>query len=99
MWHGNSPTITESPYVVSYQDADYQRIEEIQRKEEQALNDYWINQPELREPAFQAQLQEAVEREKDPHQRVMHIWELAKYRLNKKIPNTLTFEEKSMPNQ
>lgn len=29
----------------------------------------------------------------------MHIWELAKYRLNKKIPNTLTFEEKSMPNQ
>ena len=97
LWHGNSPTITESPYVVSYQDADYQRIEEMQRKEEQALNDYWINQPELREPAFQAQLQEAVEREKkDPHQRVMHIWELAKYRLNKKIPNTLTFEEKKV---
>lgn len=97
LWHGNSPTITESPYVVSYQDADYQRIEEMQRKEEQALNDYWISQPELREPAFQAQLQEAVEREKkDPHQRVMHIWELAKYRLNKKIPNTLTFEERKV---
>ena len=97
LWHGNSPTITESPYVVSYQDADYQRIEEMQRKEEQALNDYWINQPELREPAFQAQLQEAVEREKkDPHQRVMHIWELAKYRLNKKIPNTLTFKERKV---
>ena len=97
LWHGNSPTITESPYVASYQDADYQRIEEMQRKEEQALNDYWSNQPELREPAFQAQLQEAVEREKkDPHQRVMHIWELAKYRLNKKIPNTLTFEERKV---
>lgn len=97
LWHGNSPTITESPYVVSYQDADYQRIEEMQRQEEQALNDYWINQPELREPAFQAQLQEAVEREKnDPHQKVMHIWELAKYRLNKKIPNTLTFEERKV---
>lgn len=97
LWHGNSPTITESPYVVSYQDADYLRLEEMQRKEEQALNDYWINQPELREPAFQAQLQGAVEREKkDPHQRVMHIWELAKYRLNKKIPNTLTFEERKV---
>lgn len=97
LWHGNSPTITESPYVVSYQDADYQRIEEMQRKEEQALNDYWINQPELREPAFQAQLQEAVEREKkDPHQRVMHICELEKYRLNKNIPNTLTFEERKV---
>lgn len=67
LWHGNSPTITESPYVASYQDADYQHIEEMQRKEEQALNDYWINQPELREPAFQAQLQEAVEREKKIH--------------------------------
>ena len=50
-----------------------------------------------KQPAFQAQLQEAVEREKkDPHQRVMHIWELAKYRLNKKIPNTLTFEERKV---
>lgn len=95
LWYGNSPTISESPYVVSYQDADYQRIEKMQRDEEQALNDYWINQPELCEPAFQAQLQEAVEREKkDPCQRVMHIWELAKYRLNKKMPNTLTFEER-----
>lgn len=26
----------------------------------------------------------------------MHIWELAKYRLNKKIPNTLTFEERKI---
>lgn len=97
LWHGNSPTINESPYVVSYQDADYQRIEEMQRQEEQALNDYWIKQPELHELDFQAQLQEAIEREKkDPHQKVMHIWELAKYRLNKKIPNTLTFEERKV---
>lgn len=97
LWYGNSPTITESPYVVSYQKADYQRIEEMQRHEEQELNNYWNNQPELCEPAFQAQLQEAVEREKkDPSQRVMHIWELAKYRLNKKIPNTLTFEERKV---
>lgn len=95
LWYGNHPTISESPYVVSYQDADYQRIERMQHDEEQALNDYWIKQPELREPAFQAQLQAAIEREKnDPRQRVMHIWELAKYRLNKKAPDTLTFEER-----
>ena len=95
LWYGNHPTISESPYVVSYQDADYQRIEEMQRHEQQELNDYWSKQPELHEAAFQTQLQEAVEREKnDPRQRVMHIWELAKYRLNKKIPNTLTFKER-----
>lgn len=95
LWYGNTPIDCESPYVVRYREADYQRIEEMQRREEQALNDYWSAQPELCEPAFQAQLQEAIEREKkDPHQRVMHIWELTKYRLNKTIPNNLAFEER-----
>lgn len=95
LWYGNSPIVSESPYVARYRDADYQRIEEAQRCEEQALNDYWRVQPELCEPDFLAQLQEAIEREKnDPRQRVMHIWELAKYRLNKEIPNNLPFEER-----
>ena len=89
------PTHSESPYVVTYSDQDYQRIEAIQQKEHQALNDYWSKQPELHEPAFVAQLQAALDREKnDPKQRVMHIWELAKYRLNKKFPSTLPFEER-----
>lgn len=97
LWYGNIPTISESPYVVSYRDADYQKIEEMQHCEEQALNDYWIKQPEIHEPAFQNQLQSAVEREKrDPSQRVMHICELAKYRLNKKISNDLPFEERKV---
>lgn len=90
LWYGNNPTICESPYVVSYKEADYQRIEEIQRQEQQALNDYWIKQPELHEPEFITQLQKASEGD----QRVMNIWELAKYRLNKKIPDTLSFEDK-----
>lgn len=90
LWYGNNPTICESPYVATYQEADYQRIEEIQRKEEQALNDYWLQQPELREPAFQAQLKKAQEK----GERVMVFWELSKYRLHKRIPNTLTFEGK-----
>lgn len=95
LWDDNKPTITESPYVVSYQEADYQRIKKMQHDELQALNDYLITQPELHEPAFQAQLQKAIEREKeDPLQRVMPIWELAKYRLNKEIPISLTFEER-----
>ena len=95
LWYGNNPIISESPYIVRYKEADYQRIEEIQHQEEQAINDYWVNQPELQESAFIFQLQEAIEKEKnDPRHRVMHIWELAKYRINKKIPNTLTFEER-----
>ncbi|MEG2603238.1 MAG: hypothetical protein RSA23_10190 [Carnobacterium sp.] len=90
MWYGNNPIICESPYVVSYQDADYQRIEEMQRQEHQALNDYWTKQPELDAPEFIAQLQKAGE----GGERVMHLWELAKYRLNKKIPDALSFEKK-----
>lgn len=94
-WYGNMPTLSESPYVVTYNDKDYQRIEAIKQKEHQALNDYWAKQPELHEPAFLMQLQAALDREKiDPKQRVMHIWELAKYRLNKKFPPTLPFEER-----
>ena len=94
LWYENKP-ISESPYVVKYQDASYQRIEEFQDKVEQETEDYWNRQPELNEPAFQEQLQKAFERaEKDPHQSVVPIWELTRYRLNKKIPNTLSFEER-----
>lgn len=95
LWYGNNPTICESPYVVSYKDADYQRIERMQRHEQQALNDYWNNQPELHETAFQAQLQESFDRAKnEPHHTVTYFEELAKYRLNKKIPKTLTFDKR-----
>lgn len=90
LWYGNIPVISESPYVVSYKEDNYRKIEEIQQREQQALNEYWTKQPELHEPEFIMQLQKASEEGK----RVMHIWELAKYRLNKKIPNTLSFDER-----
>lgn len=95
LWYGNNPTISESPYIVRYQDSEYQRIKEIQNNEEMELKEYWNNQPELHEIEFQNQLKEAIEKEKNnPNENVMPIWELAKYRLNKKIPNNLTFEER-----
>lgn len=95
LWYGNTPTYSESPYVVTYQDADYKKIVALQQKEAQALNDYWVSQPELHEPDFLLQLQNAYEIEKkNPAQRVIPIWELAKYRLNKKIPQHLSFGER-----
>lgn len=95
LWYGNQPLESESPFVVSYQDSDYKRIEDMQRTEFEALKRYWQQQPELKEPEFIAQLTKAIEKQKeDPTQRVMHIWELAKYRLNKLIPDNLPFEEK-----
>lgn len=95
LWYGNNVIISESPYVIRYQDTSYQRIEEIQHHAEQATKDYLNKQPELNEPAFQAQLKEASKRaEEDPHQPVVPVLELTRYRLNKKIPNTLSFEER-----
>lgn len=92
LWYKNIPNISESPYVVTYQEEDFKQIEKMQNDEEKAINDYWQAQPEVHEDAFKDQLHKALE--KSPHTKVIYIWELAKYRLNKKIPNSLSFEEK-----
>lgn len=95
LWYGNEAIVSESPYVVSYKDEAYQRISELQRQEEQALTNFISSQPEMIEPAFQKQITEALEREKnDPTQRVIGCWELGRYRINKKAPNSLPFDER-----
>lgn len=95
LWYGNQAQKSESPFVVTYQDEVYKRIEDIQRKESEALNNYWLQQPELREDGFLAILaKEAEKQRQDPTHRIMYLWELAKYRLHKRIPQTLPFEEK-----
>ena len=90
-WYDNKPIIdSDSPYVACYGLDDFNKIQSIQGKESQLLNDYWVKQPELKEPEFISQLIEAQK----TNSRVMKIWELAKYRLNKKIPKDLPFEER-----
>ena len=90
LWEGNNPKKSESPFVVSYQDNVYKQIDDMRRKELDALNNYWRQQPELKEPAFLIQLQETFKK----RERVMQIWELSKYRLNKLLPSTLPFAER-----
>lgn len=95
LWYGNNPVISTSPYTVKYRDSDYQNIKNLQDQEQQALIDYMEKQPELHDSEFQSIMEDAIEREKkDPTQKTVLFWELTKYRLNKKIPSTLTFEER-----
>lgn len=96
LWKGNNePILSDSPYAVRYKEDEYRKIESILNKENEALNNYIMKQPELNEQDFQLQLQTAFEQEKkNPQNRVIVIWELAKYRLNKKLPNTLLFEDR-----
>ena len=90
LWNDNTPVINESPYIVKYKDEHYMKIQAAKNAEEKALEDYWKSQPELNEPQFLRQLAEAAQES----ERVMGVWELGKYRLNKKISKDLPFEER-----
>lgn len=95
LWYGNNPIRSDSPYMIMYKEEDYKRIEDKQKADEEALNNFWRQQPELKDPEFLAILEKEIEKQKqNPANRVMHIWELAKYRLRKMIPSTLAFEER-----
>lgn len=59
------------------------------------MNNYWVSQPELKEIDFLQQLMRAKEREaKDPRQKLIPLWELSQYRLWKRVPTNLPFEER-----
>ena len=85
----------ESPFVVKYTDSYYKEILDVNQKMLREMNDYWLSQPELKESGFIQQMEQAKKKAlKDPCRRVIPFWELAQYRLRKKIPVTLPFEER-----
>lgn len=95
LWYGNQPLVSDSPFVVAYLDDVYKRIEGAQKAERDAQVDYWVKQPELKEPEFIALINAELEKKKqDPSYRVLLIWELAKYRLKKLLPKEMPFEER-----
>lgn len=85
----------ESPFVMKYTDLCYKQILDANQNMLEEIKKYLLSQPELRESEFLLQMKQAKEREaKDPHQRVIPLLELSQYRLRKKIPATLPFEER-----
>lgn len=95
LWYGNQPLVSESPFVVAYQEDVYKRIEGAQKAERDAQVEYWVKQPELKDPEFVALINAELEKKKqDPAYRVLLIWELAKYRLRKMLPKEMSFEER-----
>lgn len=97
LWYGNEPLKSESPYVVKYKDEEYQRIVAMQSADREALDKYWSSQPEMQDPEFCAILKQAAEKQAhDPNYRLMIVWELAKFRLNKMLPKTMSFEARKI---
>ena len=97
LWYGNEPQKSKSPYVVKYKDEEYQRIVAMRKADSEALEHYWSSQPEMQDPEFCAIIAEAAEKqEHDPNYRFMIVWELAKFRLKKMLPKTMSFEARKM---
>lgn len=85
----------ESPLVLKYTDRIYKDIVEANKNSNQMRKEYLLQQPELNEPDFCKIVNEGLEKEKtNSNERFIFTCELCKYRLNKKIPNTLPFEER-----
>ena len=85
----------DSPFVLKYTDQNYKSIVEDNKNSNQKLNEFISHQPELNDPAFLTIAKKEIENAKsNPKERFNVTLELYKYRLNKKIPNTLPFEER-----
>ena len=85
----------ESPFIMKYTDSCYKAVLDANQKMIEEMNAYWIAQPELNEPEFIQQMQEAREAEsRDNRQRFIPLWELGKYRFTKMIPPFLHYEER-----
>lgn len=85
----------ESPFVMKYTDSCYKAVLDANKKALEEMKAYWVAQPELNEPEFIQQVEEARESEsRDPRQKLNLFCELAKYRFRKKIPPFLPFEER-----
>ncbi len=91
----NNPVYSDSPYIVSYKDEMIEKINKVLLQEQNGVSEYLFNQPEINEPGFIEQLNKAKEKEKEnPSNRVIPLWELSKYRVNKSIPKSLPYEKR-----
>lgn len=85
----------DSPFILKYTDSYYKQVLEANKTMLDEMNNYWVSQPELKEIDFLQQLMRAKEREaKDPRQKLIPLWELSQYRLWKRVPTNLPFEER-----
>ncbi len=86
---------TDSPYILKYTDSTYKEVIKANKVSIDSRAKYLMEQPEMHEQEFIKILEQAKAREeKDPRYRLIVTWELSKYRLNKKVPNNLPFEQR-----
>lgn len=93
LWIDNKPIPSESPFVILYNEEGYRRIKESQKNGNINIQEYILKQPESKEPLF-VEIMNKEKSQNDPNYKIDLLDELMVYRLNKKIPDTLSFEER-----
>lgn len=83
----------DSPFVLKYTDSTYKEIIDENKQSVQKRIEFILSQPELKDPAFLKLFKNSVNNEKEILSKNF-ICEICKYRLNQKIPSTLSFEER-----
>ena len=94
LWEGNMPNNSDSPYVVTYKDDVYKKIEDIRLAEKQAMLDYLSQQPEFQDTEFLNHYKSIIEKDLGFQQPFTPFCILERYRFNRRIPSTLPFIER-----
>ena len=91
LWYDNSPSNSDSPFVVQYQEASFKEIQSIQKREDESLRNYLKQQHEFEEPDFQPIVLDLIQKKGENLTGLDFCKELSKFRLHKKIPSSLPF--------
>lgn len=85
----------ESLFILKYTD---KCCKDIVRANQTSINnqiEYYSQQPEMSDPEFLEVIAKGREKEiANPQDKLIISWELCKFRLNKRIPSTLSFEKR-----
>lgn len=85
----------ESPFVLKYSDSSYKAVIAANEQSFKSKQEYLAKQPELREKEFIDIINEGLKKQKEnPQEKFIIICELFKYRINKKFPKTMSFENR-----
>lgn len=88
-------TSEESPFILKYTDQSYKAVIYENKALQNRIVEYFYNQPEIREEEFIKRLNDSKAKEaNDKSWRMIPLWELCQYRINKKIPSTMPFVDR-----
>ena len=95
LWEGQPSMDVESPFIVHYTNADFAKIKAIKEREAEDIKAFLFQQEEIMDEEFANHLQKIFKEKGESWKNLnVIIQEWGEYRLNKKIPSDLSFEQR-----